>query len=124
MTLHLWACDPMEADVDDDGLSFGPTLEHRRIVVEQDGQQSALAQKRGDDYRERAAHDGRIGFYGLARNDRKSRRGYCNSMRATIIIKWQSKRDEQQRLELVATCLTTSTVLQDGNTPHGRRAIP
>ncbi len=32
-TSHLWACDPMKADVNYDQLSFGPALEHRRHVV-------------------------------------------------------------------------------------------
>lgn len=71
-TSHLWTCDPMKADVNYDALSFGPTLEHGRVVEYR--QQSGLAQMRGYDYREGAAHDGRIGFDGLARHDRKSRR--------------------------------------------------
>lgn len=59
----------MEADVNYDGLSFGPTLEHGRVEY---GQQSSLAQMRGYDDREGAADDGRIGFDGFARHDRKS----------------------------------------------------
>jgi hypothetical protein len=40
-TSRLWACDPMEADVCYDQLSFGPTLEHGRVA--EYGQQRALA---------------------------------------------------------------------------------
>ena len=60
----------MEADVNYDGLSFTPTLECGRIA--ENGQQSGLAQMWCYDYREGAAHDGRIGFDGLACHDRKS----------------------------------------------------
>ncbi len=40
VTSHVWACDPVEADVDDYRLSFGPSLKHGCIL--EYGQQRTL----------------------------------------------------------------------------------
>jgi hypothetical protein len=55
-TSHLWACDPMKADINYNRLSFSPAVHHhsgsslsRRPVELQDRQQSVLGPKRGYD---------------------------------------------------------------------------